>query len=141
LRRSKLKENDILFSIAGALGRTAIVGNDLLPANTNQALAIIRLRLQAELTHGFLVFYLRSTFIKKHIDAVNVQAAQANLSLENIREFEVRCPSKKEQTAIAEVLSEMDAEIAALEGKLTKAREVKQGMMQELLTGKIRLLR
>jgi restriction endonuclease S subunit len=45
-----------------------------------------------------------------------------------------------EQTAIAEVLSDMDAEIEALETKLTKARQVKQGMMQKLLTGRIRLV-
>jgi type I restriction enzyme, S subunit len=43
-------------------------------------------------------------------------------------------------SAIAEILSDMDAEIAALEGKLSKAREVKQGMMSMLLTGKIRLV-
>ena len=44
-----------------------------------------------------------------------------------------------EQTAIAAILSDMDAEIAALEAKLAKARQVKQSMMQELLTGRIRL--
>lgn len=49
-------------------------------------------------------------------------------------------PTKAEQTAIAEILSDMDAQIAALEEKLTKARQVKQGMMQELLTGRIRLV-
>ena len=49
-------------------------------------------------------------------------------------------PHHDEQTAIAAVLSDMDAEIAALEAKLAKARSVKQGMMQELLTGRIRLI-
>ena len=49
-------------------------------------------------------------------------------------------PTADEQTAIASVLSGMDAEIAALEGKLAKARAIKQGMMQELLTGRIRLV-
>lgn len=49
-------------------------------------------------------------------------------------------PTKDEQTAIATVLSALDAEIAALEVKLAKARKVKQGMMQELLTGRIRLV-
>ena len=43
-------------------------------------------------------------------------------------------------TAIAEILSDMDAEIAALDGKLSKARQVKQGMMSELLTGRVRLV-
>jgi len=46
----------------------------------------------------------------------------------------------EEQTAIAAVLSDMDAELAALEAKLVKARQIKQGMMQELLTGRIRLV-
>ena len=52
--------------------------------------------------------------------------------------FEV--PRPTEQTAIATILSDMDAEIAALDAKLSKARQIKQGMMQELLTGRIRLL-
>jgi type I restriction enzyme S subunit len=58
-----------------------------------------------------------------------------------LRQFEVSVPSDPaEQTAIAEVLSDMDADIAAYEARAAKARAVKQGMMQELLTGKVRLL-
>jgi restriction endonuclease S subunit len=49
-------------------------------------------------------------------------------------------PTKAEQKAIAAILSDMDAESAALEEKLAKARQLKQGMMQELLTGKTRLV-
>jgi type I restriction enzyme S subunit len=49
-------------------------------------------------------------------------------------------PTKAEQTAIAAILSDMDAEIAALEDRLAKARQLKQGMMQELLPGRIRLV-
>ena len=49
-------------------------------------------------------------------------------------------PTKAEQTAIADVLSDMDAELAALEQRRDKTRLLKQGMMQELLTGRIRLL-
>ncbi len=47
---------------------------------------------------------------------------------------------KDEQTAIATILSDMDSELSALESRLAKARQIKQGMMQELLTGRIRLL-
>lgn len=50
------------------------------------------------------------------------------------------CPEVAEQTAIAAILSDMDTELAALESRLAKARQIKQGMMQELLTGRIRLL-
>lgn len=49
-------------------------------------------------------------------------------------------PTKAEQTAIAEVLSDMDTEIAALETKLAKAHQIKQGMMHVLLTGQVRLV-
>ncbi len=57
-----------------------------------------------------------------------------------VKNYEVRLPKAPEQTAIATILSDMDAEIAALEAKLAKARQLKQGMMQELLTGRIRLV-
>ena len=55
-------------------------------------------------------------------------------------EITVNLPHIEEQRAVATILSDMDAEIAALEAKLTKARQIKQGMMQELLTGRIRLI-
>lgn len=54
--------------------------------------------------------------------------------------FKIQLPSRDEQTAIATILSDMDAEIQALEQRLGKTRQIKQGMMQELLTGKTRLL-
>ena len=57
-----------------------------------------------------------------------------------VRNFSASLPKPKEQTAIATILSDMDAEITALEAKLSKARLIKQGMMQELLTGRVRLV-
>ena len=56
------------------------------------------------------------------------------------RNFQVQLPKPNEQTAIAAVLSDRDAEIAALEARRDKTRALKQGMMQELLTGGIRLI-
>jgi type I restriction enzyme S subunit len=140
LRRSQLKENDILFSIAGVLGRTALVKQSWLPANTNQALSLIRLKLDSCLRHDFLMKYLLSSEIRGHINSINVRAAQANISLEEIGRFKIRIPSREEQTAIAAVLSDMDSEITALEARRDKTRALKQGMMQELLTGRIRLV-
>jgi type I restriction enzyme S subunit len=57
-----------------------------------------------------------------------------------VKEYEIRIPPLEEQEAIATTLSDMDAEIEALEAKLAKYRQIKQGMMQELLTGKTRLV-
>lgn len=140
LKRSQLQENDILFSIAGALGRVALVKKDVLPANTNQALAIIRLKKDSGIDKQFLFYFLGTEQIKVHISAINVQAAQANLSLENIANFDIFLPLIDEQKDISAALLEIDAEITTLELKLEKYRQIKSGMMQSLLTGKIRLV-
>ena len=67
--------------------------------------------------------------------------AQPHIHPNDLRPLLISVPeTKDEQVAIAAILSDMDAEIAALEAKLTKARDLKQGMMQELLTGRIRLV-
>ncbi len=63
------------------------------------------------------------------------------ISKTNLKEIEISIPSTiEEQTRIAQILSDMDAEIEALERKLEKYKMIKQGMMQELLTGKTRLV-
>jgi type I restriction enzyme S subunit len=69
-----------------------------------------------------------------------VKATVDSLRLPTFQTFKMKVPpTKEEQTAIATVLSDMDAEIAALEARRDKTRALKQGMMQELLTGRIRL--
>ena len=57
-----------------------------------------------------------------------------------LKHLVLHIPPQKEQTAIATVLSDMDAEITALEARRDKTKDLKQGMMQELLTGRIRLI-
>ena len=70
-----------------------------------------------------------------------VKATVDSLRLPTFQNFEIFSPPNyNEQVAIAEVLSDMDSEIAALEAQLAKARLVKQGMMQELLSGRTRLV-
>lgn len=68
-------------------------------------------------------------------------AAQPNLGAREMAKFLLPLPSEKEQTAIATILSDMDAEIQILHQRLSKIRQIKQGMMQELLTGRIRLVK
>ena len=70
-----------------------------------------------------------------------VKATVDSLRLPTFQSFELKLPPfKEEQTAIATVLSDMDAEIAALEHRRHKTRDLKQAMMQELLTGRTRLI-
>ena len=142
LKRSQLCEGDLVISIAGVLGRVGSIEHSTLPANTNQALAIIRLGTNAPLSRRFLFYCLRSPVVSKQIQDIGVQAAQANISLQNVGDFLVAVPpTKAEQEAIAEALSDADALIESLEQLLAKKRQIKQGAMQELLTGKRRLPR
>lgn len=140
LHRSQLCENDLLISIAGALGRSGIVSKEMLPANTNQALAIVRLKKESKINLKYLFHYLRTEQIKTHIEATSSQGAQPNLSLQDISKLQIPTPNISEQVQIAQILSDMDKEIEALEEKLAKYQLAKQGMMQQLLTGKIRLV-
>ncbi len=140
LKRSQIMKGDILFSIAGFLGRVAIVDEAIIPANTNQALAIIRLKKDAALDSDFLFYYLNHTSIQNHIHQISVQGAQANISLQNIFDFEIWAPRKDVQKSIASLLNDVNESIAFTVSKLTKLKQQKQGMMQALLTGKIRLV-
>jgi type I restriction enzyme S subunit len=140
LRRSQLVEGDILFSIAGALGRTTIVEAVWLPANTNQAFAIIRPSChRKDFESRYLLWQLRSPAIARKIAEINVRAAQANLSLEQVRNFEIPLVSQAEQRAIAAALDDIEDLTANLERMIAKKQAIKQGMMQQLLTGRTRL--
>lgn len=140
LRRSQLQAGDILISIAGAIGRVGVVEQAVLPANTNQALAFVRLHNRSALFPGFVPYILESEKVLSHWDEISVQGAQPNISLSDVRNLDLPCPPYAEQQAIATVLSDMDAEIQTLDSRLVKARAVKEGMMQNLLTGRVRLV-
>nr|WP_076392976.1 restriction endonuclease subunit S [Rhizobium sp. RU33A] len=85
--------------------------------------------------------YLSHLFEFLNLNRVSEASAQPGLSVEKIRKIEVRAsPREGEQERIAQILDEMDAEIRALESRSKKARRVKEGMMQNLLTGRIRLI-
>jgi type I restriction enzyme S subunit len=113
--------------------------DSLLPANTNQALAILRLGAKSDLDPSFLFHLLRSANIARQIQDVAVQGAQANISLQNVAEFVIPIPALHEQRSIAGALSETDSLIEWLERLITKKRSIKQSAMQRLLTGKTRL--
>jgi type I restriction enzyme S subunit len=94
------------------------------------------LRPKANTDIGFLTEYLESLDYEQY----NTGTAQPKLNKRVCLEIIVFLPSLTEQQAIANILSDMDTEIAALEQKRDKTRVLKQGMMQELLTGKTRLV-
>ena len=136
LKRSILNEGDLLFAIAGAtIGKCTFITNEIIPANTNQALSIIRLK--DEENKMFVFYNLKSAAMQKYIIDNIAGGAQPNLNLEQIGNFCLPLPpTKSEQTAIATVLSDADALITSLEKLIEKKRAIKQGAMQELLNPK-----
>jgi type I restriction enzyme M protein len=120
LSRSQLKEGDVLFSIAGALGRTAVVPSDILPANTNQALAILRLKSDAKVLPQFLEYLLLT-------DVANVQSAQSttgvaqqNISLGQLGEYLLPVPPTEVQIVLVE---EVKREEAFVQGSALLAKQ------------------
>lgn len=105
LRRSQLKENDILFSIAGTLGRVTSVKSSILPANTNQALAIIRLK-TGDLQ--YVKTYLKGKAVSDYIKKNPTIGAQPNLSLEQVGDLEITLPTLDEQRRIGVYFHQLD---------------------------------
>lgn len=111
LRRSQIEPDDLLMSMAGVyLGKVAVVPTDLVPANTNQALAIIRLEKSAA-DPRFVAYYLRNPEFNIYINNLVAQSAQPNLNLGEIGNLPIRLPSVSEQRAIAHILGTLDNKI------------------------------
>jgi len=125
----------LLFALYGATAGIAAITN--CTGAINQAILAIMPNNNCDIEFLFQIFRMRkSYFIETY-----TQGGQPNFSGSIVKAFAVAIPTtKQEQTAIANVLSDMDAELDALQQRLTKTKTIKQGMMQELLTGKTRLV-
>lgn len=120
LNRSKIKDNDILYSIAGTIGRVAIAKKEILPANTNQALAIITLNKEENLE--YIKYSLINPLCKNYLLSKSIHAVQANLSLTELGNSPIIYPPLPEQLSIASILSSLDAKIE-LNNKMNKTLE------------------
>jgi type I restriction enzyme S subunit len=125
LKRSILTEGDILFPIAGALGRCAIVGNDMLPANINQALALLRLKNGISINPYYLTYFLRSLSQIGYFLKLKAGVAQLNLNLGQLGDFKIPLPPLPTQHKIAEILEETD--------NLRKLRQHADEKMKDLI--------
>lgn len=128
------KKNDILLCVRGSsTGRINIANDDYC---IGRGVAAIRAKTGVEAR--YITFQVNCALI--NILALTTGSTFPNIDGKSIRSIEVPLPSFSEQQAIADILTDMDAEIAALEQKRDKTRALKQGIMQELLTGKTRLI-
>ena len=137
---TRLKYGDILFAGSGEtkeeIGKCVTFADDV-EAYAGGDIVILRNEKADPL---FLGYYLNTVPINRQKASRGQGDAVVHISGVALAAIQGMFPSLPEQTAIAAILSDMDGEIAALEAKLAKARSLKQGMMQELLTGRIRLV-
>ena len=139
-KATRLKQGDILFAgsgeTKGEIGKCVAVVTDL-EAYAGGDIVILRAEESDPL---FLGYYLNTEPINRQKASKGQGDAVVHISSGALADVDITVPSVPEQTAIAAILADMDVEIAVLAAKLTKTRQLKQGMMQELLTGRIRLV-
>ena len=135
--RSKVDKNDILFSMIGTIGKSVLVLQEPNFAIKNVAL----FKNTNKCNQLYLKHYLDSDICYSRMSEDAKGSTQTFIPLGYFRTFLVPFPPLAEQTAIANVLSSMDKEIETLNTKLEKYRNLKTAMMQQLLTGKIRLVK
>lgn len=130
LKRSQLKEGDVLFSIVGTLGVVGLVDKKDLPANTNQQIAIIRLNRDNAI---FMLNFLKSPRIKSFIKSDSTIGAQPSLSLWQIEKIKVSLPpSLEEQHAIGSYFSNLDNLINSHQEKISQLETLKKKLLQDM---------
>lgn len=131
LKRSQLKEGDLLFSIAGAIGRVAIVTKEMLPANTNQALAIIRI-VNEQIYLPYIRLILTSPIVIEQFERKKQGVAQLNLSLKDINEISIPLPSKEKQIELADLFKKVVNIIYKKKEELLALDDLVRGRFVEL---------
>ena len=139
LKCLEIFENDVLVSrLPDPAGRACILPNSSKRRITAVDCTIIRF-----INYNPILFvaYSQTKEYQDKVDMAMAGSTRQRISRKELGDILIPVfPSKEEQNAIASILSDMDYEIEALEQKLDKTRQIKQGMMQQLLTGKIRLV-
>lgn len=140
IKRCRPEKGDILLTRIGSIGDTRLIDWDV-DASIYVSLALLKTNQKAE--SAYVYEYTKSSFFIKDIEARSLlNATPKKINMGDIKGVPIKCPkSRDEQLTIAKILSDMRAEINALEQRLEKARNLKMGMMQELLTGKTRFIK
>lgn len=107
LKRSQIEANDILFSMAGIyLGKLAIVKDEDVPANTNQAVALIRFNKGVNI--DYIYYFMVQKSFNAYVNCMSAQAAQPNINLKQIGNLQIALPTDEQQKRIADILSAYD---------------------------------
>jgi type I restriction enzyme S subunit len=140
----RLKDGDLIFADASedleGVGKSIEIA-DCIETEVVSGLHTIAARFDKEvLADGFKAYLQFMPPFRDHLRSMAAGTKVLATNRKHIGSAKLALPEPPEQIAIAEVLSDMDADLAALEAQAAKARAVKQGMMQELLTGRVRLV-
>jgi type I restriction enzyme S subunit len=137
--KSCLREGDVLMVQTGDVGLTTIVPLSLEGANCH-ALIISRFK-KKKFNPMFFSYYLNSKEGRNRLIELEVGTTMKHINVGDLQHFHVPVPSLiQEQIAISNILTDMNVDIDSLTERLSKTQQIKQGMMQELLTGKTRLI-
>ncbi len=134
-----IDDGDVVVASSGnSYCKTAVVRQNDLPLLMNTS--VIRFKAKEGIGRSYMLIYLKSAYFKDQIDLMITGGAQPNFGPAHLNKVFIPLPpTKAEQEAIAEALSDADALIESLTQLIDKKRQIKQGAMQELLTGKRRL--
>ena len=131
----------MLVTKDGTIGKVAFIKRPPKPATLNSGVFVIR-PIDESFHPEFFYYVLLSDIFDRFLSQLSAGSTINHLYQKDFVNFEFYVPEdNKEQIRIATILSDMDTEIAALEAKLAKYQQIKQGMMQNLLTGRIRLVK
>ncbi len=138
--RTQLQTGDVLISITADIGIVGYVSAAVQkPAYINQHIALIRFD-RARICSKYVSYFWAAENSQRAFRAMTDSGAKAGMNLTTVKQILLAAPpTKAEQEAIAEALSDADALIESLEQLIAKKRQIKQGTMQALLTGKQRL--
>lgn len=135
----QIKQGDVLITKDGTIGKVAFLNEIPMQGTLNSGVFVIRPKNPDKMDSVFLSLIFKSFWFDSFLEQITSGSTIVHLYQKDFVKFNFPLPSKEEQTAIANVLSSMDKEIETLNTKLEKYRNLKTAMMQQLLTGKIRL--
>lgn len=137
----QIKKGDVLVTKDGTIGKVAFLNEIPMNGTLNSGVFVVRSKDNNAIDSVYLSLVFKSLWFDNFLDEITSGSTIVHLYQKDFVKFNFPVPSSiEEQTAIAQVLGDMDLEIQSLEAKLAKYRKLKTGMMQQLLTGKIRLV-
>lgn len=138
LNRSILQEGDVLCSIAGTIGRLAITTKEILPANTNQAIAIIRAN-REKCFPEFIYLFLKSPQFKEIMDGKIVHAVQPNLSLGEIGNTRISLPTKREMDDFHNKIAPLFSKKKVNTELIRTLEKLRDTLLPKMMSGEVRV--